>query len=197
MAVAYWTKQRLDHLRRVTFEGVTGIAEMMEHLVQEADAVRADLIEAQPPKKKWKLATQLSLALKLRKDGVPSLYWRYTQMIGRSGRRHPNWLHIPVSSEDSNKYTRNSLKKYSASPEEFERMWEIEEMAAPLRESLKHCGVIMRTLDKLEKSMRNAQFIDESELSTFDKIHDVLLPLSKGEDVSVTEDEDLTDGGNS
>lgn len=197
MGVAYWTIERLDHLRRVTYEGITGTAEMMEELAQDSRAVREQLIASRTPNEKHRLSTSLCLMVLFAKKQAPSLYWFHTKNGGSPDNRFPNWKFIPRGGKSRKPgYTKPKLKSFAASDEEFELMWPIEEAAVPLREAMNRAQEVLDAIERLEKAMRAAEFITESEVSTF-KRDDILVPLAGGEDVPVTPDEELCYGGKS
>lgn len=195
MGAAYWTMERLDHLRRVTYEGITGTAEMMEELAQDSQAVREQLIASRSQSEKYRLSTSLCLKVALRDDQAPTLYWFHTKNAGSSDNRFANWKFIPRGGKSRKPgYTKPTLKKYAASEEELELMWPIEQAAVPLREAMGRAQEVLNAIQRLEKSMRDAEFITEAEESTFER-DQILVPLSNGVDVPVTPDEELCYGG--
>lgn len=191
MGIAYWSGERLDHLRHVLSEGITGATELMGFLAEESNVVRHSLMEARSPNDKHRMSTLLILVVVKRKDAAPTLQWHQTRNVGPAHNRRANWRYIPRGGRGRVPgYTKQCLRKYAASEEELELMWDIEQVAAPLRAAMTHWQRILDSIDSLEKAMNDAQFITRSGPSQFSKA-EYLGALYNGDDIPVTSDDDL------
>ena len=167
MTPEYTTIEALDEIRVKVFSLITGISELMNEFAQDSLAVREELIREKKAPGPGQMSSLLILILKARTDAVPSLSWFETPNVGPWTDRKPRWKRIPMDQKFG--YSKRLLKRTAASPEEFERCWELEQYACTLRASLAQISSIIESVGRLEKCIRDVEFIVPQEKSSFDR----------------------------